>query len=232
MSATPFHRVQHVTLAERVRREIERRILAGEVEAGSRLSEVELARSMGVSRGPVREALRALAESGLVDVVANRGVVVRRIGVREALDLYELRAVVFALACEQFALRHDDAQLAELVAILRRQEEAVAAGERERYYELNLAFHAAIVAGCGNARARAVYEAVVKEMHLFRRRGLSELPNIAASLAEHRDIVEAVRRRDGEGAFRAGRRHVLAGRDRFRRTLAASERCGARVPSD
>lgn len=227
MSEVPFHRSRHATLSQAVQREIERRILAGELEAGSRLNEVELARSMGVSRGPVREALRALAQGGLVDIVANRGVLVRRIGHREALDLYELRAVVFALACEQFAVRRTDEQLAMLARNLEEAGEAVRRADRARYYQLNLAFHAAIVEGCGNARARSVYEAAVKEMHLFRRRGLSEVPNIEASLAEHRAIFEAVRQGDAEAAFAAGRRHVLAGRERFRRSLQVQDRSRA-----
>jgi DNA-binding GntR family transcriptional regulator len=207
------------TLTGAVQQEIERRILTGEIAAGERLSEVALAASLGVSRGPVREALRGLAQAGLVDSIANRGVVVRKIGLDEALDLYDLRAVLFGFACEILARRRTAAQLASLEQALRDMAGALAAGEKERYYQLNIAFHATVLALSGNRRARATYESVVKEMHLFRRRGLSRVGNIEASLAEHRTIVAAIAAGDPVAAFRAGRTHVRHGRKRFLASL-------------
>ena len=117
------------TLTNAVQREIERRILTGEIAAGARLTEAPLAEELGVSRGPVREAIRGLIQAGLVDSIANRGGVVRKIGLEEALDLYELRAVLFGFACELVARRRTEAQLAELEAAL---EEMAAAVSRAR----------------------------------------------------------------------------------------------------
>lgn len=214
-----FHARNVQTLAMGVQREIERRILTGELAAGERLSESALAESMGVSRGPVREALRGLKQAGLVDLIANKGVVVRKIGVDEVLDLYDLRATIFGLACETLAKRRTDAQQVALEANFRQMDSAYAAGDRDLYYKLNVQFHAAIVEFCGNRRARTTYEDIVKEMHLFRRRGLSDVPNIEASLGEHRDIVAAIGAGDGKAARRAGRRHVLSGKKRFIGTL-------------
>ena len=79
LAAARFDARNIQTLTGAVQQEIERRILTGEIAAGARLSEVALATSLGVSRGPIREALRGLAEAGLVDSIANRGVVVRKI---------------------------------------------------------------------------------------------------------------------------------------------------------
>jgi DNA-binding GntR family transcriptional regulator len=203
------------TLTSAVQREIERRILTGEIEAGARLSEAALAENLGVSRGPVREAMRGLIEAGLVHGIANRGVVVRKIGLEEALDLYDLRGAIFGFACETLARRKTPAQIAALDAALERMAEAIADGDKDLYYQLNIAFHAQILDFCGNRRARSTYEAVVKEMHLFRRRGLSRVSNIEASLAEHRIIVDAIRSGDADAAFRAGREHVSHGRGRF-----------------
>jgi DNA-binding GntR family transcriptional regulator len=215
VAAAPFDARSIQTLTGAVQQEIERRILTGEIAAGERLSEVALASSLGVSRGPIREALRGLAQTGLVDSIANRGVVVRKIGLEEALDLYDLRAVIFGFACETLARRRTQAQLASLEQALGEMGAALAAADKERYYQLNIAFHAEILALSGNRRARATYESVVKEMHLFRRRGLSRVGNIAASLAEHRTIVAAIGAGDAEAAFGAGRTHVRHGRERF-----------------
>ncbi|QPC44207.1 FCD domain-containing protein [Kaustia mangrovi] len=217
-----FHARNVETLTTSVQREIERMIMAGEVAAGDRLSESALADAMGVSRGPVREAMRALAQAGLVEIIANKGVVVRRIEMEEVLDLYDLRGVIFGLAVEGVACNGTAGQVAELKQNLADMISAYEAGDHGRYYELNVAFHAAIAEYSGNARARAIYESLVKEMHLFRRRGLSFVSNVEASLDEHRDIVEAIAAGDAEAAFRAGRAHVMNGKQRFLSTLQQS----------
>lgn len=203
------------TLTSAVQREIERRILTGEIEAGSRLSEAALAEDLGVSRGPVREAMRGLIEAGLVHSVANRGVVVRKIGLDEALDLYDLRGAIFGFACETLAGRRTGAHVAALEGALDEMAQAIAADDKDFYYQLNVAFHAQILEFCGNRRARSTYDAAVKEMHLFRRRGLSGVGNTEASFAEHRTIVDAIKAGDAEVAFRTGREHVRHGRERF-----------------
>lgn len=217
-----FHARNVQTLTTSVQREIERMIMAGEVAAGERLSESALADAMGVSRGPVREAMRALAEAGLVEIIANKGVVVRRIEMEEVLDLYDLRGVIFGLAVESVARNGDPGQIAELKQNLADMIAAYEAGDHARYYELNVAFHAAIAEYSGNRRAKAVYEGLVREVHLFRRRGLSFVTNVEASLDEHRDIVEAIASGDPEAAFQAGRAHVMNGKQRFLRTLQQS----------
>jgi DNA-binding GntR family transcriptional regulator len=222
--ATPrFHARDVPTLATSVQREIERMILAGEVAAGARLSESALAQAMGVSRGPVREAMRGLAQLGLVDVVANKGVVVRAVSAEEALDLYELRAGIFGVACEAVAARAESAAVAELRAVQAELAAAVEAGDRDGYYAANIRFHRRILELSGNRPAREAYERVVASMHLFRRRGLARVMNMQASLAEHQTIIDAVAAGDAEAAGAAGRRHVRSGRDRFRRSLAENE---------
>jgi DNA-binding GntR family transcriptional regulator len=117
------------------------------------------------------------------------------------------------------ARRRTAAQLAELETSCEEMAAAVSARDKDRYYQLNLAFHASIMEFCGNRRARANYEGVAKEMHLFRRRALSRVSRITASLTEHRAIVAAIRAGHAEAAFLAGRRHVQHGRERFIATL-------------
>ena len=215
----PFHASNVQSLTVLVQREVERRILTGELLAGERLSESALAAGMGVSRGPVREAMRGLQHAGLVDIVANKGVVVRKIGYDEAVDLYDLRGSLFGFMCETMARRRGDAQCAVLRDKLGAMAEAICAGDKDHYYRLNIEFHGAIVEFCGNSRARGVYEAIVKEMHLFRRRGLSRIENMEASMREHEAIVEAIIAGRAETARKAGVTHLRNGRDRFLATL-------------
>jgi len=215
----PFHASNVETLTVLVQREIERRILTGELPVGGRLSESALAAGMGVSRGPVREAMRGLEQAGLVDIVANKGVVVREIGYDEAVDLYDLRGSLFGFICETMARRRTNEQCGILKDKLEEMATAIQVDDKEAYFRANLDFHAAIVEFCGNSRASAVYEGIAKEMHLFRRRGLSLIENMEASIQEHEAIAAAIIAGRAESARRAGARHLRNGRDRFLATL-------------
>ncbi len=215
----PFHASSVQSLTVLVQREVERRILTGALPAGERLSESALAADMGVSRGPVREAMRSLQQAGLVDIVANKGVVVRKIGFAEAVDLYDLRGTLFGFMCETLARRRTDAHCAVLRDKLDAMAGAIRGDDKDLYYRLNIEFHAAIVEFCGNRRARALYEGIVKEMHLFRRRGLSRIENMEASMREHEAIAAAIVAGRAEAARRAGVMHLRNGRDRFLATL-------------
>jgi DNA-binding GntR family transcriptional regulator len=219
MSITGFHARDLPSLTRAVEREIERRIMTGEIPAGARVNEAQLAQSMGVSRGPVREALRGLEQGGLVQLIANRGVIVREIGVEEALGIYDLRSVIFGLAAETVARGPGRELISELRRLIEEGRIAAAAGARDAYYANNIAFHQALVEGSGNRRLQAVYLNLVKELHLFRRRGLALVTNMAASIEEHSEILAALTDGDRSAAFAAGRLHVLKGRARFLSTL-------------
>ena len=214
-----FHARQIPTRANAVQQEIERQIVTGELDAGTKLNEAAIAESLGVSRGPVREAIRSLAQTGLVDLTANKGAVVRSLEPADAIGLYDLRGVVFALACEQVAGTSRPDVTTELDRYHGAMVEAAEAGDSTAYYDLNIAFHDAIMNAYDSAEARSIYAALIKQLHLCRRRGLAISESKQASLSEHAAIIEAIRAGDREAAFNAGRRHVANGRERFAKTL-------------
>lgn len=219
--AEPFHVSQLKSLAVMVEAEIERQIVAGELAAGDRVNELALSRAMGVSRGPIREALQSLRRAGLIELVANRGAVVRRLGDDEALEIYDLRAALFAVMAEALARGRTAEQVKALKVNLAQMDAAVASRSPDDYYRLNLEFHEAIVAMSGMRRAAATYRDTVKEMHLHRRRSLlSSQENQQRSLGEHRRIVSAISKGDEAAAFAAARAHVEAGKARFLATLS------------
>jgi len=215
----PFHASQHATLTVRVQEEIERRILSGEMPSGTRLAETSLADGLGVSRGPVREAIRGLAQTGLVEVITNRGAVVRTLTIEEIQNLYELRGAIFSMACAALARRRTDGDLRVLIDNIKAMRTAFDVGDVSEYYRLNIAFHNEITERAHNRRALEIYGSIVKEMHLFRQRGLGIVPNIAESLREHEAIVEAVSAGDPDRARLAAIRHIEGGFKRFRDTL-------------
>ncbi len=201
------------SLASLVRKELERMIVAGELRAGDRLNEQALAERLGVSRGPVREACRALEQDRLLAVVVNRGTYVREIGLGEAMEIYDLRSALFALAGQTLAKIITDEQirrLSELVDAMGRAAQSI-----DVYYPLNVEFHAALVEFAGNTRLTATYRSLSRELHLFRRRGLVTEGSIETSLREHRAILAALVARDAERASALMRDHILSGKARL-----------------
>jgi len=208
-------------LAQTIADQLQALIHSGEVAPGERLNEAALALRMGISRGPIREAIRILTGIGLVTAVPNRGVFVRQISVREMLEIYELRALLFGHAAEQAAEHLEAVHRAEFEQLLAQMDEACERGDGTRYYTVNLRFHALILELGGNRRAHQAYDDYVKELHLFRRRYFDAAGNMRRSNAEHRQIFEAIASGAAARARSLAQRHVLEGRQRLLATMDA-----------
>lgn len=210
------------TLPMLVQEEIERLIMTGELAPGSRLNETDLAERFGTSRGPVREALRALEEVGLVRNEKNRGGFVREISVEEADEIYELREALEDIIGQRVAQRVDAALLARLGGLVDRMVEVAAAGQAEAYAALNLEFHELLLDAAASRKLAETYRRLVKELHLFRMRALTDGGGLNVSPPEHRAIVEAIASRDPARAGLALRRHVADSRARMLRAVRAA----------
>lgn len=219
-SADVLQFVQSSSLSTLLRAEIEQRILRGEFPHGERINESELATQFRISRGPIREALRALAEGGLVRSEKNRGVFVRTITPAEAEDIYEVRESLEALIGRRVAARLTEPQLAALRTLLAAMDQATTAGNVAHYHALNLEFHETLANFAGNARLSDTYRRLTKELILFRLQGLRDGGGFAVSRAEHGAIVDAIASRDPERAGEALRAHTVASRGRMRLALA------------
>ncbi len=196
------------TLPQLVQSEVERLILSGELRAGERLNEVELARRLNVSRGPVREALRTLEEAGLVRFEKNRGAAVRVISPEEAIDIYEVRAGLEAMACRRLAGRITAEQLAALEALVGQMEAPAAARDVDAFHPLNMRFHELVVEFAGNRELAGVYRRLAGSLSLFRHHTLARAGALGRSQAEHRTIVAKLAARDPEGAARLMHEHI------------------------
>lgn len=213
--------LQNHSLTSVLRRELESLILSGEFAPGERLNENSLATRFSVSRGPIREVCRALAEKGLLELVPNRGVFMRRIGEDQAAELYDVRAGLFASAARLLATKVTPAHISELERLLDGMEEALAMHSLNAYYPLNLEFHDSILRFAGNGRLHKAYSELVKELHLFRERALLQGGGLSVSNIEHRRIVAALRNGDATAAMEAAFLHVLSGKSRMTLPAAA-----------
>ncbi|HUA88345.1 MAG TPA: phosphonate utilization associated transcriptional regulator [Steroidobacteraceae bacterium] len=217
---TPLEILQGNSLPSLVQTEIERMILRGELRAGQRINEVELAERFRTSRGPVREALRALEECGLVRAERNRGTFVRDVSLAEADEVYDVREVLDELIGRRLAEGISERQLGQLRDLLARMDAAVAERDVKRYHQLNLDFHDALVEFAGNRRLAETYRRLTKELLLFRLQGLQDGGGFEVSNAEHKAIVKAIASRDAERAGRVLRAHAADSRARMHKAAA------------
>jgi len=223
--------LQRNSLASLVQTEIERLILDGELGSGAKLTEATMADRLGVSRGPVREAFRMLEEAGLVRTEKNRGVFVRDVPIEEALEIFELRAVMDQYVGRKLAQSVTTAQTKELRAMVDTMEQATRAGNAQEYHRVNLAFHDRLLELTGNAKFTATYRKLVNELSLFRRQNLTD-ESMAVYSREHRAIVKAIASRDSEAAGQAMFLHVMNSRDRTLQNYQRRNEGGSTVNSE
>ncbi|MFW5679405.1 MAG: GntR family transcriptional regulator [Pseudomonadota bacterium] len=221
--------LRSVSLSSAIEREIEALILQGELAPGERLNEIRLATRLGTSRGPIREASRSLQAKGLVEIIRNRGVFIRKLTVKDVSDIYEIRAALFGQACWLFAERITDADIARLDEQIAAMNALTEQGDSKAYFAVNLEFHDTILDGADNPTLAVEYRGFVAKLRLFRATNLLPQENLEASNAEHGRIASALRARYPEGARAAGWDHVMNAK---RRLMARLEGLPREAPAD
>jgi DNA-binding GntR family transcriptional regulator len=195
----------HRTMAQLATDELRRSILQGELPAGTRLAEDELGQRLGVSRTPIREALRRLADEGLVRITPHRGTYVNEFTVQDAVEMTVLREALEALAFRLVAPRITDADLARLHELHQANHDACVQGDFDAVVETDSAFHAYVVQRTGNRRLMdfmrrisvlnlalwlGVYRRLLRAEDLYRTRD-NHLPLVAALAKREPDFAEA-----------------------------------------
>jgi DNA-binding GntR family transcriptional regulator len=218
------HRGEPSSLVEKVRSRLQDLILSGEIAPGERLKELELAARFRVSRGPLREAIRALELTRLVTTLPNCGARVSCIDLQGVLELYDVRAGLARSAGRLFAVRATTVQISVLQKLHDRMCRAVNAAAAT-FYTANLRFHDLIFEFAGNTRLREIDQAVRKELQLFIRHGSLGDAQLRVSNAEHAAFLKAVRAGDAQEAGRILEQHVLNGRQRMLENLHQMKPC-------
>jgi DNA-binding GntR family transcriptional regulator len=195
----------HRPLRDRVADELRKRIIDGRYCAGHRLTEERLADDFGVSRNPVREAIRVLEAEGFLTVQPRRSAIVASVALRDMEDLFEVRLSLEVLAARLAAQRgSEDDRLERLIA------EAKETGDEAVLATLNTRFHATISELAGNALLASLMERLYYRMQWVYRQSVRE--RAPHSWAEHERLAKAIQAGDADAAEAAAREHVLAAR--------------------
>lgn len=193
------------------------RIMALEVAPGERISVDAIARELGVSQTPIREALARLESEGLVRKTPLVGYsATPRLSVQELNDLYEMRLQLEPLAARKCAALMPDAVIAQLAALCQDMADLVGQeglGAYAQFAQLDMAFHDQIAVSAGNGLIAEALGRLHSHVHLFRRLVEARVP--PAANAEHETLVAAIRTRNGDAAEAAMRAHIEAARQRF-----------------
>jgi DNA-binding GntR family transcriptional regulator len=197
------------TRAEELRAQLADDIVRGTLAPGQTLDEMELARRFGVSRTPVREAIRQLAASGLVETRPHRGAVVARPSHERILGMFEAMAELEALCAGLAAERMTASERHALEAVHEQLRVLIHSGDPQRYHEVNEAFHATIYAGAHNDYLAEMTLATRTRVQPFRRAQFRLLGRLAKSHVEHDRVVLAIVRGDRIGAATAMRAHII-----------------------
>ena len=204
----PSSQRDKVTRAEELRLQLADEIVRGVLPPGSALDETDIARRFSVSRTPVREALRQLVASGLVEARAHRGAVVAQPSLDRLTEMFEAMAELEALCAGLAAERMPPADRQKLEAIHEELRVLSHAGNPERFHEVNERFHNAIYAGSQNGYIAEMTLATRVRVQPFRRAQFRNLGRLAKSHAEHDRVVVAIMRGDKAGAAAAMRAHI------------------------
>ena len=196
-------------LYEEVAELLRQRIFSGELASGSWIDELKLAEAFGISRTPLREALKVLATEGLITMKVRRGAYVTEVSEQDLRDVYHLLALLESDAAAMVAEKASPEALKELQALHEALEQASA--ERTLFFEANERFHMRLLEIEGNRWRMEMVADLRKVMKLNRHHSLFKAGRIEESLAEHRAILDALMLHDSKAALQAVRSHFANG---------------------
>jgi DNA-binding GntR family transcriptional regulator len=196
-------------------------ILVGRYAGAERITEHAIARAAGVSRTPVREALRRLHAEGLVEFAPNQGAVVAAWTDADSDEIFDLRALLESYGAQRAAVRATPLQVAELRALAERQLQ-LSQRDADRHVEdigdLNCQFHRKLQEASGSARLGKALSPLIETPPILKAMSQYTVEDLARSAVQHLEIVQAIEARDGQWAASVMRAHILAARGTLRRS--------------
>jgi DNA-binding GntR family transcriptional regulator len=209
----------HLTLREKIVETIRSAIVNGQLPAGTRVAEPDLADRFGISRTPIREAFRQLESEGFITVIPRKGAVVASFSAKDVSDFYDLKALLEGYAARCAALVLTEKDLSKMEAVNRQMEAAAAKKDLRKVLFLHNEFHDIFLKACGNEKLHSIIQGMVMQFQRFRL-VLAMPGKIEGSVNQHQEIIEAFRKKDGSLAETLVQKNAMYGKKILLRELA------------
>lgn len=221
MKRKPIER--HQTLRERILETIRESILRGTLKPGEKVAEPELAERFGISRTPIREAFRQLESEGYLTVIPRKGAVVTSLSERDVEEFYTIKSILEGYAARVAAVKLSEKDIERLESINDRLEKLAREGDIKTFFRVHNEFHELFIRAAGNEKLAELIGQLMMKFNRLRMASLSLPGRMEISVKEHRKILEAFRKQDGEKADRLVSRTAAYGGQVLIQSMAQEE---------
>lgn len=209
----------HLTLREKIVETIRNAIVNGQLAAGTRVAEPDLADKFGISRTPIREAFRQLESEGFITVIPRKGAVVASLSPKDVADFYDLKAVLEGYAARTAAKKLTPKDIDRMESVNRQMETAAAKKDVRRVLSLHNEFHDIFVKSCGNEKLHSIVQNLVMQFQRFRL--ILAMPGrVEGIIEQHREIIDAFRKQDSDLAESLVQKNAFYGKKILLKELA------------
>ena len=202
------HNDDYIPLRDIVFEKLREQIITGQLKPGDRLMEIKLANEMGVSRTPVREAIRKLQAEDLVIMNARRGAVVAPINEKDMKEILEIRKALESLACQLVAVKAGEDDVKTLRSINREMRKAIDDNDIERITDRDVLFHETITEIAANTHLTGMLNQIKEHLYRYRLAFIKELKNKYVLTEEHDKIIDAIESKNAKAAGREIEKHI------------------------
>jgi len=218
----------HLTLSERASEIIEASILEGSIKPGERIIEISVAKMLGISKSPVREALKKLEGDGIVQRISRKGYIAKNIGLKDINDFFEIMFIFEPMVAKLALKKKQETRCVEIDSILTQMKDALNKNDYNRYILLNRRFHSIFYEFNENIWVTKISQMLYKESSILSSLSFSTIDRLARSLEEHITIADAYKKGDPKLLTKAVACHL----ETFRKNIFKSLRLGTDESSD
>ncbi len=230
MRRKPIER--HQTLREKILETIRDAILKGTLKPGERVSEPDLAERFGISRTPIREAFRQLESEGYLQVVPRKGAVVASLSERDIEEFYAIKIILEGFAAKMAAEKLTDKDIERLESINERLQKMADEGDVKKFFRVHNEFHEVFIKAAGNEKLYEMINQLVMKFKRLRLASLSQPGRMEGSVEEHRNMIQAFKKHDGDSADGLVRHAATIGAEVLIQSMMQSDQADSETTDD
>ena len=195
-------------LSQKVYHVLKNAIVRGDLAPNSKLILTEIAKSLGVSNTPIREAINKLVSEGLIKIIPNKGILVKEINIDDFQEILQVRAFLDGLIAKIASKKITDKEIGNMMKIIKKMENCVKKDDRLTYNDLDIQFHDFLLNITGNNKLKEIYNNLINQGNRLRIRTLKIPDRMGKSLKEHREIAFKIKERNPDEANRVSQEHI------------------------